>query len=142
MAQFKSKYLADAALNWFRGTTYPAAISTAYLALFTAAPTARDGTGGTEVTGGAYARVAIPNADLNAPTTSGSGVTSIEQIISNALLTFAQASANWGTVVGMGLYDGLTGGNFLEYGDLTTAQTVSSGNTFQVPSGDVVVQEK
>lgn len=142
MAQFKSNYLANAALNWFRGTAYPTAPSNVYIALMTAAPTARDGTGGTEVSGGSYARLACPNADLAAVTTSGSGVTAIQQTATNTTLTFTTATANWGTVVGIALYDASTSGNFLEYGDLTTAQTVNNGNTFQIPSGDLIIQEK
>lgn len=142
MTQFKGNYLANAALNWFRGTAYPSAPANVYIALMTAAPTARDGTGGTEVSGGSYARLAVPNADLAAVTTSGSGVTSIQQTATNTTLTFTTATANWGTIVGLALYDAATSGNFLEYGDLTTAQTVNNGNTFQIPSGDLIIQEK
>ena len=142
MAQFKSKYLADAALNWFKGTAYPSAPANTYVALFTAAPTARDGTGGTEVSGGAYARQAIASTGWAAVATSGSGLTAIEQISQSAAINFPTATANWGTVVGVGMYDAATAGNFLEYGDLSAAQVVNSGNTFQIPASNLVVQEK
>lgn len=142
MAQFKGKYLADAALNWFKGTTYPAAPAQVYVALFTATPTARDGTGGTEVTGGSYARVSVPSSAWAAVSSSGSGLTMIEQLLNSGNINFATATANWGTIVGAALMDASTGGNCLEYGDLTASQTVNSGNTFQIPTSDLIVQEK
>lgn len=142
MAQFKSNYLADAQLNWFKGTAFPAAPANTYVALFTVAPTSRAGTGGTEVSGGAYARQAIASSAWNAVSTSGSGLTSIEQITQVNAITFPTATANWGTIVGMGLYDAVSGGNLLEYGDLTTSQVVNNGNTFQVPATDIIPQEK
>lgn len=142
MSQFKSNYLADAQLNWFKGTGFPAAPANTYVALFTAAPTSRAGTGGTEATGGAYARQAIASSGWSAVSTSGSGLTSIEQITQTGAINFPTATANWGTIVGVGLYDASTLGNLLEYGDLTTSQTVNSGNTFQIPANDIVVQEK
>lgn len=142
MAQFKSKYLADAALNWYKGTAYPAAPANVYVALYTLAPTARDGTGGTEVSGGAYARQAIASAAWGTVSTNGSGLTAIEQLAQSNAITFPQATANWGTVVGIGILDAATLGNFLEYGDLTTSQTVNNGNTFQIPAGDIISQER
>lgn len=142
MAQFKSQYLADAQLNWFKGTGFPAAPANTYIALLTVAPTARDGTGATEVSGGAYARQAVASGGWSAVATNGSGLTAIEQITQTGTLTYPTATANWGTVLGVAQYDAATGGNLLEYGDLTTSQTVNSGNTFQVPANDIVVQEK
>lgn len=142
MAQFKSKYLADAQLSWFKGTAFPAAPANTYVALFTLAPTARDGTGGTEVSGGAYARQAIASTAWNAIATNGAGLTAIEQIAQTNQINFPTATAAWGTIVGMGLYDAATLGNFLEYGDLTASQVVNNGNTFQVPAANIIVQEK
>ena len=142
MAQFKSKYAADAFLNWMKGTAFPASPANLYVALYTTTPTARDNTGGVEVSGGAYARQAIAAAAWGAVSTSGSGLTAIEQIAQSGTITFPQASANWGTVVVMGLFDAVTAGNLIEYGDLTTSQVVNSGNTFQVPANDIIVQEK
>lgn len=142
MAQFKSNYLADAALNWYKGTAYPSAPANVYVALFTVAPTSRAGTGGTEVSGGSYARQAIASTAWQAVATSGSGLTAIEQLAQTNAITFPTATANWGTVVGIGLYDAVTGGNFLEYGDLSASQVVNNGNTFQVPAQNLIVQEK
>lgn len=142
MAQFKSKYLADAMLSWYKGTAFPAAPANIYVALLTTAPTARDGTGAIEVTGGAYARQAIASTAWQAIATSGAGLTAIEQLLQTNAVTFPTATANWGTIVGVALYDALTVGNLLEYGDLSASQVVNSGNTFQIPAQNIIVQEK
>ena len=57
-----SDYSAQAALNFATGQQPPPAIGNRFLALFTAAPTSDAGTGGTEVSGGSYARVQIAGA--------------------------------------------------------------------------------
>lgn len=79
-----------------------------YLAAFTDSP------GGTEVTGGSYARVTIPAAagSWDAPASKATQNTNE--------LAFPQASADWGTIVAVGLYDALTVGNELVSEWLTT----------------------
>lgn len=92
--------------------------ATAYLALFTVAPT--DAGGGTEVSGGSYARVAI---------TSNMGASSGGSSTNSGTITFPTASAGWGTVVAFGVFDALTVGNLIWWGDLTASKTVASGDT-------------
>lgn len=78
-----------------------------YAGLFTVSPTADAGTGGTEVSGGAYARQQITRA-TGSWAASSAGTTSN----SNAI-TFPVATANWGRVLTLGLWDALTVGNLL-----------------------------
>ncbi len=99
---------------------------TPHLALFTAAPT--DSGGGTEVSGGSYARVDVSSNFAAASGTSGS-------LSNNSDVTFAQASASWGSVTSVGVFDAASGGNLLLYGDLTAAVTVDNGDVFKIPSG-------
>lgn len=82
---------------------------TNYLALFTAAPS--DTGGGTEVSGGAYARQNLSTA-LGAQ--SGGSISNSSQI------NFPDATANWGDVVGWATFDALTAGNMLLWGWLGT----------------------
>jgi hypothetical protein len=81
-----------------------------HLGLFTTLPTNAENSNGTEVTGGSYARLAsdagFPTASDNT-TITGRGFT---QLANNGALNFPTASANWGTVVGWGLFSALTGG--------------------------------
>jgi hypothetical protein len=96
----------------------PAAI---YVALFTAAPS--DSGGGTEVSGGSYARTAVTQADAqwNIPTTAG--------LFSNVnAITFPAPTANWGVVTHVGIFDASSGGNLLVWGALTTPKTVNNGD--------------
>lgn len=138
MTTFASQYLQNARLNWIRGTAYPAAPATVYLALFTVAPVPA-GTGGTEVSGGAYARQSITcnTSNFSAPATSGNA----QQTKNANQVNFPTATANWGTVVGIGIYDAASAGNLLWYGDLTSSQTVNNGFQFVIAINNLVVQE-
>ena len=105
--------------------------TTLYIALFTTAPT--DVGGGTEVSGGSYARQAVTSALANwagtqaaASTTASSGTSGTTS--NNAAITFPSPSANWGTVTSWGIFDALTSGNLLMYANLTTSKTVNNGD--------------
>lgn len=98
----------------------PAAI---YLALFTAVPD-EDGTGGVEVSGGNYARILVgPDDDVWTPPVSGDGIYSN----TNALV-FGAPNADWGNVIGAGIFDASSGGVLLTKGTLDTARNIVSGD--------------
>jgi hypothetical protein len=100
---------AQGILNHITGKSALFAMPTAYVALFTAVGTDA-GTGFTEVSGGAYARVSTATGDWNAA--SGSA----PSLITNANpLVFPTATASWGTIIAFGLYDAPTGGNLLAW---------------------------
>lgn len=80
---------------------------TAYVALFTTAPTADDGTGAVEVSGGSYARQATSVATWTAASAPPPLITN------GAAIVFPTATADWGTVIAGGLYDAASGGNLL-----------------------------
>src|SRR5256885_9081106 len=68
-----SSYLEAQLLNWIKGTNFVAAPATLYVALYTANPTDANASG-TEVSGNAYARVAVTSATgWSAITDSGAG---------------------------------------------------------------------
>jgi len=136
MANNVSTYLQNARLNWMKGTTFPASPVTVYMALFTVQPT-NAGTGGTEVTGGSYVRLAITSASAWSAL-SGATPTSISN---SGAFTFVTATANWGTVVAAGLYDAVTSGNLLYVGALATNQVVNNGNTFSFAAGQFSIAE-
>jgi hypothetical protein len=121
-----SNYLEDALINGtIRGTTYTAP-TTVYVGLYTSDPT--DANTGTEVSGGSYARTAVTFA---APS---NGVTT-----NNADVTFAQATASWGTVGWIGILDSLSGGNLLYHTPLDVAKTIDSGDIFKIATGSLSV---
>ena len=114
----------------FRGQAYsfPA---TLYFGLYTTNPS--DTGGGTETTGGSYARVAVSASLANfagthaaASTTASSGTGGTTS--NNGAITFPAPTASWGSVTGFGIFDTSTSGNLLFFGALTTAKTVNNGD--------------
>ena len=118
-------YLEDALLKHvFTNTAYTSP-TTVYAALFTVAPS--DTGGGTEVSGGAYARQSM------AFSVSGTGTLATN----SAAVEYPTATADYGTVVAVGIFDASTSGNLLAYANLTASKTVSSGDVFRFNAGDV-----
>jgi len=101
---------------------------TIYVGLCTADPTdAATGASSNEVSGGSYARVAVPEWDVAA-----AGATE-----NTSTITFPTASASWGTVTFFCLYDALTGGNALLYGALDVSKTVGIGDILVFAAGAI-----
>jgi hypothetical protein len=125
MAEF-TNYLEDKLLDHVLNNASFTSPTTVYVGLFTAAP--NDAGGGTEVSGGSYARQVL------SVSTASDGV-----VTSDSDITFPQATANWGTVVAIGIHDALSSGNLLMYTDLTTSKTIDEGDILKVSSGSLTV---
>ena len=112
-------------LTWLltTGSPSPARPTAWYLALYTVAPT--DTGGGTEVSGTEYVR--------KAATFTVSGDTASN----SAAAEWPTAGGSWGTVVAVGVFDALSGGNLIAYGALTTNKTIDTGDVFRIPAGDL-----
>lgn len=125
----------------FRGQTAPTT-TTLYVALLTAAPS--DSGGGTEVTGGSYARVAVTSSLANWAGTQSAGSTVASsgtggQTSNNAAITFPTPSATWGTVTHFGIYDAASGGNLLFWGALTINKTINQSDTVTFPAASLSI---
>lgn len=107
----------------FRNSAYTPPTSV-YVGLYTTAPS--DTGGGTEVTGGAYARV-----------TATFGAASGGAIANSSNLTFTTATATWGKILAAGVFTAATAGTMLAWTLLTASKTISSGDTAQFNAGDV-----
>lgn len=94
-----------------------------YLGLFTSAP--GEAGGGTEVSGGSYVRKAV--------TFSVTGDTATN----TAAVEWPVATATWGTITHIAVYDALSGGNQIAYAALTNSKTIASGDVLRVPAGDL-----
>lgn len=119
-----SDYLETAVLNAvFRGVTFPT-ISTVYFALFTSAPS--DSGGGTEVTGGSYARVAVTanTSNFTAPADDGAA----KKTTNAGAITFPAPTADWGTVTHVVQMDASSGGNMLYWEALGTSRNILNGD--------------
>lgn len=113
----------------FRGTAFPKPAAL-HVGLFTVAPS--DAGGGTEVSGGAYARVAVAPSDANWKATQGgtSGASSgTGGQTSNAVsIAYPVPTANWGTVVAIGIFDAPTAGNLLVWAPLAANRQIINGD--------------
>lgn len=123
-----SDFLEDKILDHVLRNTAYTSPTTVYLALYTAAPS--DSGGGTEVSGGSYARVAITFGASSGGAISNSGDVS-----------FTTATASWGTVTHVGVFDALTVGNLLYHGALSASKAVGDGDTFKVSTGDLDITQ-
>lgn len=96
-----------------------------YVALFTSNP-AEDASG-TEVStsGTAYARRTV------AFTVSGNLATN------NAAIEFPTATASFGTVTHIGVFDASTSGNLIAYSALSASKAIATGDVFRIPTGDL-----
>lgn len=99
--------------------------SAKYVALYVGDPTA----GGTEVstTGSAYAR-------LSSAFTIASNVAT-----NTADLQWSAATASWGTINYVAIYDASTGGNMLVTSVLNTAKTISTGDVLRIPASNLSI---
>jgi hypothetical protein len=131
-----SNYTSQALLNsLFKKTSNFGALATAptiYVGLSSTTP-AEDGTGVTEPSGGAYARVATAAADWNAATAANPSV------VTNAnAVTFPAATTDWLAAANLThfvAYDAASGGNMLFNGALTVAKPVLLGDTPSFAAG-------
>jgi hypothetical protein len=122
MAGNLSNYLEDKLVDHFLGTTSYSAPANVYVALYTVAPD--DTGGGTEVTGGSYARQEGTFSASSGGATSNDG---------NIDFTGMPAA----TVVAIGVHDALTSGNLLLWGTLAANKTTDAGDTLRIATGDL-----
>lgn len=122
MAGNLTNYLENKLIDHFLGTASYTMPTDVYVALFTVAPS--DAGGGTEVTGGSYAR------QVATFTAASSGATSND---TNVDFTGMPAV----TTVAIGIFDNITSGNMLLYGTLTTNKTTDAGDTLRIATGDL-----
>jgi hypothetical protein len=112
-------------LTWVFTTSSATRPTEWHIALYTASPS--DPGGGTEVSGGGYARQAV--------TFTVSGNTASN----NAAIEWPVATSAYGTVTDVGVFDASSGGNLIAYAALTTSKAIDTGDVFRLPSGDLDV---
>ena len=122
MAGNLSNYLENKLIDHFLGTTAYTMPTTIYVGLYTVVPT--DAGGGTQVTGGSYAR------QLATFSASSGGATSNTSDIDFTGMPAA-------TTVAIGIFDAITSGNLLLWGTLTTNKTTDAGDTLRIATGDL-----
>ena len=98
-----------------------------YIALFTSNPD--EDASGTEVStsGTAYARQSATF------TVSGNEATN------SAAIEFPTATASYGTVTHIGVFDAASAGNLIAYAALTTSKAIDTGDVLRLPANDLDV---
>jgi hypothetical protein len=131
MAGNLTDYLENALLGHLTGQAAMGAPGATYAALFTVAPT--DSTAGTEVStsGTNYARQAVTWGAA-----SGGSIANSAQI---KFPSSGNATANFGTVVAIGIMDASTSGNLLMYGSLSATVTINTGDNFTITAGGLTL---
>jgi hypothetical protein len=112
-------------LNWLLTAGTATRPTAWYLALFTSNPD--EDASGTEVTtsGTAYAR---QSAAFTISGNTASNTSAVE---------FPTATATYGTVSHVGVFDASTSGNLLAYAALATSKAIDTGDVLRVPAGDL-----
>jgi hypothetical protein len=125
MAGF-SNYGENLVLTWLLTASSATRPTAWYIALYTVAP--GEGGGGTEVSGGSYARQAATF------TVSGTAPT---EATNSAAIEFPTATGSWGTVVAAAIFDASTSGNMLAFANLDTSKTIDSGDVLRFNAGSL-----
>ena len=112
-------------LTWSFTTSSATRPTEWHIALYTASPS--DPGGGTEVSGGGYARQSV--------TFTVSGNTASN----TAAIEWPVATSGYGTVTDVGVFDAASGGNLIAYAALTTSKSIDTGDVFRLPAGDLDV---
>lgn len=134
-----SNYLKDLCLNllYRDGTfTQPANL---YVALFSTMPTDA-GTGGVELTGTGYARVAI--ATTAAAWSAPAAGTGTQRVIDNVgVVDFGTAGSDWAPAaapaVGFGLFDAATAGNYWGGNAFAASKVIQNGDPVRFNAGSL-----
>jgi hypothetical protein len=125
LANNLSNYAENKLLDHILGTA-AFTMPTLYLALFTSDPT--DAGTGTEVSVGGYTRMAISFS-----ASSGGSASNDSDVL------FPVATATWGTISHIGIYDNSTAGNLLWHGPLSVAKLIDVDDEFKLGSGRLTV---
>lgn len=110
-------------LQWALTAGAPTRPTAWHVGLFTAAP--GEAGGGTEVSGGSYVRM------------SASFTVTGDTASNSAAIEWPAATASWGTITHVAIFDASTAGNMLVYAALTTSKTIASGDILRIPAGDL-----
>lgn len=119
----------------YGGGTYtkPASI---FVALTTTEPTAAGG--GTEASYTGYSRIEVVNNAANFPNAANGQKTNA------AAITFGVAGTAGGTIVGVKIFDALTGGNMLDFFVIPEAEriVVTVGKQISIAAGQMLISEE
>lgn len=125
-----SDYLENKVLDHVLSATTFTSSATVYYGLFVTYP--NDDATGTQVSGGSYGRISNTNNATNFPAASAGSKSN------GVAVNFGTATADWGSVGWIALFDASSGGNMYFYGPLTVSIPIKSGDSLNFPIGTIV----
>lgn len=137
MASGKSTTQSNKILNAELNATSYTSPTTVWIGLWAASSLSAGSTGSTagEASGGSYARASVTCNTTNFPSASGGSISN------GTAITFTTPTGTWGTVGQVAICDASTAGNILYWGDLSSPQTINSGNSVSFAIGALTVTE-
>lgn len=137
MANGKSTYLEGKTLDHLFGIASFTVPGTVYVGLHKGDPTDA-GSGGAEVSGGSYARVAVTNNNTKWSRTSST-------VTNSAVVDFGTATADWATsgseVTHVTVWDASSSGNLLFSAALDVARIILNGDPISFQIGQLTFTE-
>lgn len=131
-----SNYLANIMLDFaFRNQTFSAPATYVALCTVNVADT-NTGSTITEPGAGAYARKQV---NVNGGAAPVWAVAASRALSNGADIDFTDPTASWGLITALAIVDAASAGNLLMYENTVTDQTPDSGDSVQIPSGDLDV---
>lgn len=135
-----STYLADTILNWIKGTAFPAGLANVYISIHGANPgSTGSGSDLTLTITGSANRTSILTSSFSVPSNATGG----GREITNGgvvLITGSAVNGTVETVTHFGVWDAVTGGNFLASGVLVTPVSIQNGDTVQFNVGALAIR--
>ena len=118
------------ALNWLLTSNTATRPTAWYVGLFTSATS--DAGGGTEVSGNGYSRQAVSFTVATVSGTTKAG--------NSATITFPTATATWGTISYIAIFNASSSGNMLFHGPVVTNKLIETDDSFQITAGNLTVE--
>lgn len=129
MAALSNTY-EDALLNWIRGTAFPSAPATVYVALFDGSPT-DSGSGGTEITNTIKGTATRDAMAFNAP--AGGEIENSAEVVITASAVGAATASHYG------LFTAATGGNLIVHASLASTKNIQIGDEVKFGAASVTI---
>lgn len=115
-------------LDWVYGGSTPTRPTNRFLALYSADPNGKPGTGGTELTGNGYARQSVAFTAASASSTNN-----------NADVDFVVSGGNWLDVTAGQIMDASTAGTVISYDLALSITGITDGDTVRFPQTTGIV---
>lgn len=125
-------YQANRILDRNFGSTSFTVAATLYFGLSTTT-IGNDGTGATEPSSGAYARVAVTNNKTNFGNAASGALTNA------AAIQFPESTASWGTITYVFISDASTAGNMMYFEALSPSRAVAINTTVIFAIGAITI---